>query len=108
MLLNAKWAPLLLCALRAGTLRASQLQRCLPGISKTMLTQRLRELERDGLLIRASVPGTPPQVECTLTPLGRTLAEPLAQLCDWAARHGDELDEIECNRLTAGAAGKPA
>lgn len=61
------------------------------GISQKMLTQTLRSLERDGLVDRRVFPTVPVTVEYSLTPLGRTLTEPLAAIRDWAEQHIEEV-----------------
>jgi DNA-binding HxlR family transcriptional regulator len=58
-----------------------------------MLTLSLRNLERDGLVIRTVFPEIPPRVEYELTPLGRTLTDPLDTLWTWAAQHGADVRE---------------
>ncbi|HVZ02542.1 MAG TPA: helix-turn-helix domain-containing protein [Dongiaceae bacterium] len=85
-----KWTTLMLIALTAGPMRFGALRRAVPDISKRMLTQSLRCLERDGMISRQVFPTKPPSVEYRLTPLGQSILEPLAQLVSWAeARHGD-------------------
>ncbi len=66
--------------------RFGELRRSLPDISKRMLTQTLRNLERDGLVTRHVFPTKPPSVEYRLAPLGRSLLDPMAALVDWADR----------------------
>ena len=84
-----KWTLLLLIALTAGPLRFSALQRQVGDISKRMLTQSLRQLERDGLISREVFPTKPPSVEYALTELGQSALGPIAVLTDWADRnHG--------------------
>ncbi len=84
-----KWTTLIIGILgRAdGAVRFGELRRSVTGISQKMLTQTLRDLERDGLVTRKLYPEIPPRVEYTLTPLGRTLDEPLSALARWAERH---------------------
>lgn len=79
-----KWTALVIYRLEAGPKRSSELQREIGGISSKMLTQTLRSLERDGLVRREVFPVVPPKVEYSLTPLGRTLTEPLKAICRWA------------------------
>ncbi len=86
-----KWATLIIGALRGGPQRFAALQRQIGGISQKMLTQTLRELERDGLLQRTVYAQVPPRVEYTLTPLGHTLVEPLLALIGWAEGHIGEV-----------------
>lgn len=82
-----KWTVLVLAALAAAPRRFSQLHRLLPDISKRMLTQTLRGLERDGMAIRHVFPTNPPSVEYRLSPLGSSVLEPLAALVEWADRN---------------------
>lgn len=86
-----KWTSLILIVLSTKDCRFSEIQRQVPDISKRMLTQTLRALERDGLVTRHVFPTTPPSVEYRLSPLGRSVHEPLAALADWAGRHHDEI-----------------
>ena len=79
-----KWTVLVLAALAAMPRRFSGLHRIVPDISKRMLTQTLRDLERDGLVTRHVFPTKPPSVEYRLSPLGRSVLEPLARLVEWA------------------------
>jgi DNA-binding HxlR family transcriptional regulator len=81
-----KWSALIIGTLAAGPHRFSAVQRAVPDISKRMLTQTLRDLERDGLIARTVFPTKPPSVEYRLTRLGGTILEPLAVLVRWADR----------------------
>ncbi len=82
--LGDKWTTLIVMALSQGAHRFSGLQRAIPDISKRMLTQTLRDLERDGLITRQVFPTKPPSVEYALTPLGLSLLDPLVNLIAWA------------------------
>lgn len=86
-----KWTAIVICALSKGTKRYSELQREIGGVSQKMLTQTLRNLERDGLVERKVYPVVPPKVEYSLTPLGVTLVKPLVALCKWAETHIHEI-----------------
>jgi DNA-binding HxlR family transcriptional regulator len=79
-----KWTTLILIALTVGPTRFGALGRAIPDISKRMLTQSLRMLERDGMITRQVFPTKPPSVEYRLTPLGHSMLEPLVQLVTWA------------------------
>ena len=94
-----KWTALVIQVLARGTLRYSALKREIGEISQKMLTQTLRSLERDGLVRRKVYPVASPKVEYALTPLGRTLIEPLQGLCRWTEKH---LSEMEAHRQRAG------
>ena|SRR6218665_516679 len=87
--IGGKWSPLLLTALSERPHRFSELRRGVPDISQRMLTQTLRDLERDGLISRTVFATKPPSVEYALTPLGRSLLRPLRDLIVWAeSNHG--------------------
>ena len=76
-LFSVKWTTMVLHSLHfnGGTCRTGTLARSLPGRSKKMLTQTLREMERDGLIDRKVYPVVPPRVEYSLTPMGRLFIE---------------------------------
>lgn len=82
--LGNKWTLLVMYSLVQRTKRYTELQKQVQNISPKMLTQVLRNLETDGLVSRKVHPVVPPMVEYSLTPLGASLAEPLAGLCVWA------------------------
>lgn len=82
-----KWTGLVILALGDETLRFGELRERIGGVAPKVLTQTLRALERDGLLTRRVYAEVPPRVEYTLTALGRSLAEPLAVVQDWAERN---------------------
>ena len=71
--------------------RFSELRRAIRDISKRMLTQTLRDLERDGLITRHVFPTKPPSVEYCLSPLGQSLLDPMASLIDWADRRYSDI-----------------
>ena len=93
-----KWKPIILIILGKGMKRYGELQRCLPDVSKKMLTQTLRVLEDDGLLKRTVYAEVPPRVEYDLTPLGQSFLEPVMALCRWASGHTNELDAVHACR----------
>lgn len=82
-LVGGKWKGLILWHLCQKTLRFSQLKRRINGVTQKMLTQQLRELERDGLVYREVYPEVPPKVEYSLTDKGRTLEPLLVLMCEW-------------------------
>ncbi|MBB4692360.1 winged helix-turn-helix transcriptional regulator [Paractinoplanes abujensis] len=92
---GGRWRTVLLARLKDGVHRYGELRRGTPGISEKMLTQRLRELESDGLITRRDLGTTPPHVEYELTDEGRTLIPVLQALYDWgvarAARSGADV-----------------
>lgn len=96
-LFATKWTSMVLHTLHvrhAGVARTGVLLRSLPGISKKMLTQTLREMADSGLITR-HVHGTiPPAVEYALTPLGRRFVEPVELLYAWGRDNADALDQL--------------
>jgi DNA-binding HxlR family transcriptional regulator len=87
-----KWSVLVISLLGDGTMRFSELQRSIEGISQRMLTLTVRQLERDGLVLRKVYPEVPPRVEYTLTELGNTLLEPVRVLGAWALDHRGDIE----------------
>lgn len=94
--LGDRWSLLVIAALTGRTLRFAELRRAVDGVSQKMLTQTLRQLERDGLVRRQVYAEVPPRVEYDLTPLGATLTDLVAGLRDWAYGH---MEEIESHRM---------
>ncbi|MGR9247261.1 winged helix-turn-helix transcriptional regulator [Rhizobium leguminosarum] len=101
----AKWPLRILHVLSdAGApLRFSRLMERVEGISQKVLTQTLRTLERDGLVIRTLYPQVPPRVEYELTPLGRDLLMQVVSLWRWIVEHLDDFDACKAVKLTATA-----
>lgn len=85
--ISNKWSILIIYALTQGQKRYSDLKQLIVGISPKMLVQNLRNLERLGLIKRVIFPTVPPRVDYELTPLGESLAQPLASLGEWAYQH---------------------
>ena len=96
-LFSTKWTSMILHTLHArhaGAARTGVLQRSIPGISKKMLTQTLRDMEANGLVDR-NVHGTvPPAVEYRLTSLGTRFVEPVELLYAWGRDNADALDKV--------------
>ncbi|MCQ4630664.1 MULTISPECIES: winged helix-turn-helix transcriptional regulator [Shinella] len=86
---GGKWTSLMILGLADGPRRFSQLRRFIPDISQRMLTQTLRDLQRDGYLTRTVYPTQPPSVEYGLTPLGHSFLALLRSLVQWSTEnHG--------------------
>jgi len=79
-----KWTALILWKLTNGPIRFNQLRRDIQGISQKVLSQALKQLERDGLINRQAFATVPVTVEYSVTPLGHTLAEKMAGISLWA------------------------
>jgi DNA-binding HxlR family transcriptional regulator len=101
-----KWTMLILELLaEKGEMRFTRIAECIGSISQKMLTQTLRQMEREGLLIRTIHPVIPPRVEYKLTKLGLSLGEAFCGVWVWAAEH---LDIIEKSRRDFDAKAKKA
>ena len=90
-----KWTVRVVMNLADGRCRFNELRRIIPGISQRMLTRTLRNLERDGLVDRTVTPSVPPRVDYALTPLGRSLVDPVVRLGNWAI---DNIARVEAAR----------
>ncbi len=84
-LIGRRWTGALIRTLLDGRLRYSDLKAAVPDISDRMLSERLKELEAEGIVTRIVTPDTPVRVEYELTDKGRALHEPLRALGDWAS-----------------------
>ncbi|HEX5995610.1 MAG TPA: helix-turn-helix domain-containing protein [Jiangellales bacterium] len=84
---GGKWSISILVEASQGPVRFTELERSIVGISRRMLTLTLRNLERDGLLIRTVYPTVPPKVEYVATEMARELYQSLVELTAWAERH---------------------
>ena len=89
---SAKWVTMILIALADGRLRYSDLARTIAGVSQKMLTQTLRSLERDGLVVRTATLAVPVRVDYELTGLGVSLLPLVRSVKDWAELHFDEVE----------------
>jgi DNA-binding HxlR family transcriptional regulator len=87
-----KWSVQVAVLLEQGTMRFSELKRSIAGISHRVLTATLRGLEFDGFVKRTVHPTNPPRVDYDITPLGRTLLEPVLILAKWAQDHRAEVE----------------
>ena len=85
--IGGKWKPMILFYLEGGTRRFSELQRLIPGMTRKMLTQHLRELERDEIVHRRVYAEVPPKVEYSLTKHGKSLKPILKLMSAWGTRH---------------------
>jgi DNA-binding HxlR family transcriptional regulator len=90
----SRWTTPILWALNQdGRQRFTELQRSIPAITPKVLTQRLRQLERDGLVLRTYHPEIPPRVEYQISDLGRSLGPLFASLARWAGTHLEQVQE---------------
>ncbi|MBB2166836.1 helix-turn-helix transcriptional regulator [Gluconacetobacter aggeris] len=88
-----KWSMMVLAVLHAGPLRFNAIRRLLEGVTQKALTQCLRRLERNGLVSRRVITTSPVAVEYDITPLGRTLQDPLKALYAWTYAKMPEVEQ---------------
>ena len=86
-LIGGKWTLLILRDLFTGTKRFGELRTSLAGVSPKTLTDKLRELEGDGLVQRKIYPEVPPRVEYSLTPRGQSLQKIFDAMQEWGTQH---------------------
>ncbi|MBF2475663.1 helix-turn-helix transcriptional regulator [Listeria seeligeri] len=92
-----KWKPIiLLILLQDGTKRFSELKRRVPGITQKMLTNQLRELEKEDIIIRKVYPEVPPKVEYSISEYGKSLEPILTAMHEWGTKH-----TMRKNKVTA-------
>ncbi len=86
-IISGKWKVIILWHLQEGMMRFSELRKRMPGISQKMLTQQLRELEQQGMVLRQVYAEVPPRVEYVLTERGREIRPLLQQMQQWSKTH---------------------
>jgi len=110
-IIGGKWKPLILFYLEHHTRRFGELRRLIPGMTKKMLTQHLRELERDQIVHREVYAEVPPRVEYSLTRHGESLKPILKAMSAWGSRHraryGLASTRIRKNKSEVGSAPAP-
>jgi DNA-binding HxlR family transcriptional regulator len=89
--IGGRWKTVILFHLNNRVLRFGELKRFIPGVTQKMLTQQLREMERDGLIDRKVYAQVPPKVEYSLTEFGRSLRPILNLMCKWGSEHSKRL-----------------
>lgn len=89
-----KWSMMAMAVLEKPT-RFNELRRRLEGVTQRVLTQTLRRLERNGMIVRRVLPTSPVGVEYALTPLGESLREPFGRLYDWTVMHSGEIQSAQ-------------
>ncbi len=95
-LIGGKYKSLIIWHLIASTMRFGELHKLIPQATPKMLTQQLRELEEDNLIIRTVYPVVPPKVEYSLTDLGRSMQPILSAMYDWGTGYL-EINGLEAN-----------
>ncbi|WP_442264860.1 winged helix-turn-helix transcriptional regulator [Tenacibaculum sp. ZS6-P6] len=101
-IIGNKWKPIILYLLSNGSMRFGMLNTLIPTISKKVLTNQLKELENDGLLLRQSFAEIPPRVEYSLTEKAVGLLPVLRMLSDWANEAYPEVEFEQCRIIENG------
>ncbi|WP_017663129.1 winged helix-turn-helix transcriptional regulator [Baaleninema simplex] len=99
--IGGRWKVLILRELFQEVKRFNQLHRALDGITQKMLTQQLREMEADGLVLRTVYPQVPPKVEYSLTELGRSLKPILDAMHDWGEQFFERRHSLPTRSTSA-------
>lgn len=86
-----KWTVLIIGQLAEKTFRFNELKRCIGGITQKVLTQALKNLERDGMIHRTIYPTSPPKVEYSLTTLGESLTVIVHQVKEWSEQNVGQI-----------------
>lgn len=100
-LIDGKWKGVILYHLFEGTLRFNELRKRLPNVTQRMLTNQLRELEAEQLIVRTIFPVVPPKVEYCLSPRGRSLEPVIMALKAWGDANLDLTRPTETATATA-------
>lgn len=103
-IIGGKWKSIILYHLTDESKRYNELKRLIPEVSQKVLTQQLRELERDEIIIRRDYGEVPPRVEYSLSPYGASLIDVLDFFCYWGENHlvrlyGDKHQMLDDNPL---------
>ena len=107
--IGGKWKPLILFYLEDGCKRFGELRKLIPGMTKKMLTQHLRDLERDEIIRRKVYAVVPPKVEYSLTKHGESLKPILKLMSAWGTRHRKRYGiPTRTNRPLLARSSKPA
>lgn len=93
-ILSGKWTLRILWHLSKGPVRFNELQRLLGTITTKTLSQQLRQLEEQQMILRTVYPETPPKVEYSLTEVGKTIQPILKELCEWGINYQKAISSI--------------
>jgi DNA-binding HxlR family transcriptional regulator len=85
--IGGRWKCVILYYLSSGTRRFGEIAARIPAISRKVLTEQLREMEADGLIVRCQYKEIPPRVEYSLTGLGKSLSSVFKEMSDWGKKH---------------------
>ncbi len=97
-LIGGKYKALILWHLIDKTLRFNEIGKLIPKATPKMITQQLRELETDNLIVRVVYPVVPPKVEYSLSEFGKSIIPILDAMCNWGESYLDGLDVSPCSK----------
>jgi DNA-binding HxlR family transcriptional regulator len=92
--IDGKWKPMIVNALKGKPLRFGQLLRALPEATRKVATEQLRELESEGIISRTAFGKRWERVEYSLTEYGRTLVPVLTSMADWGLKHQRRISRL--------------
>lgn len=101
-LIGRRWSGAILRVMLSGATRFSAIAAAVPGLSDRLLSERLKQLEAEGIVTRVVIPDTPVRVEYGLTEKGRALGDVVAAISDWAEawlRDDAPVDPAACHHL---------
>ncbi|MGH2530780.1 MAG: winged helix-turn-helix transcriptional regulator [Thermomicrobiales bacterium] len=110
-LIGRRWTGAILRALHSGEIRFSEVTATVPGLSDRLLSERLKELEAEGIVTRTVIPDTPVRIEYHLTEKGQALGQVMEEIALWAeewvepAPAAQQCAEAEAKMATAAAHG---
>jgi DNA-binding HxlR family transcriptional regulator len=105
-LIGSRWTGAIVRALMSGASHFNEIAAALPGLSARMLSERLKTLEAEGIVVRTVYPETPVRIEYRLSDKGRDLGRVIAAVSDWAEQWLRDADEGESNAAGAAPAGR--
>lgn len=94
-IIGRRWTGAIIRSMLAGATRYSAIVAAVPGLSDRLLSERLKELEGEGIVARSVTPSTPVRIEYTLTEKGHALASVVREVASWAERWGDPCPVAE-------------
>ena len=92
-IIGRRWTGAIIRSMLAGASRYSEIVAAVPGLSDRLLSERLKELEAEGIVARSVTPSTPVRIDYRLTEKGRALASVVREVASWAERWGDRPAE---------------
>jgi DNA-binding HxlR family transcriptional regulator len=98
--IDGKWKPMIVNALKAKPLRFGQLLRALPEATRKVATEQLRELESEGIISRTAFGNRWERVEYSITGYGRTLVPVLTLMADWGLKHQRRKSRLSADAVT--------